>query len=165
MVSLIFVFLLPVSSNSCRFAYAPTLLQSRTHRQSPQFREAELVRDLLYACQGIDSGFLMYGHAAKDGGYILDAAAAGASPPQRTLALQISEVGWLYRCGARESWTNGCHMCFQRCRRLRRRVFRTDALPKRSAQCCIFPCRWLLLRVAAPSAQALQAAAPPYFCH
>ena len=57
-----------------------------------------LARDLIYACQGIDSKYLHYNAAANHslGGYEVDSK-AGIPSVDRQALLVLSEVGWLYR--------------------------------------------------------------------
>lgn len=61
-------------------------------------REPELVRDILYACQGIDGQFLTYEqYRTKGGGFALNDKQAGTSGADRVLVLKLAELGWLYR--------------------------------------------------------------------
>ena len=57
-----------------------------------------LVRDVLYACQGIDGKYLRWQPAScgGSGGY---AANAGVTLPlaEQQLTLQLCELGWLFR--------------------------------------------------------------------
>ena len=63
-----------------------------------QVPEAVLTRDLLYACQGIDSKYLRYNEAASQhlGGYEVDAH-AGVPNVDRQVLLVLSEIGWLFK--------------------------------------------------------------------
>jgi gamma-tubulin complex component 3 len=60
--------------------------------------ETTLVRDVLYACQGIDGKYVRWQAAACDGsgGY---APAPGITLPlaEEQLTLQLCELGWLFR--------------------------------------------------------------------
>jgi len=64
-----------------------------------QVPETMLVRDVLYACQGIDGKYLRWQPAAcgGSGGYAAD---AGVTLPlaEQQLTLQLCELGWLFRC-------------------------------------------------------------------
>ena len=63
-----------------------------------QVAEVVLARDLIYACQGIDSKYLRYNVAANQnmGGYEVDSR-AGIPSVNRQALLVLSEVGWLFR--------------------------------------------------------------------
>ena len=56
--------------------------------------EPELVRDVLFACQGIDGRSLRFD--ARRGAYVVDDAAR-VSPGARRLAEKLAECGWLFR--------------------------------------------------------------------
>ncbi|KAL3160087.1 hypothetical protein ABBQ32_010867 [Trebouxia sp. C0010 RCD-2024] len=63
-----------------------------------QVPEAVLARDLLYACQGIDSKYLRYNDTASQhlGGYEVDAQ-VGVPYVDRQVLLVLSEIGWLFK--------------------------------------------------------------------
>ena len=67
-----------------------------------QVAEEALVRDVLYACQGVNGQFVQYDQDAQQGlgGYVLNAK-AGISAAHRPVMLAICELGWLFRCAAR----------------------------------------------------------------
>ena len=64
-----------------------------------QVAEEALVRDVLYACQGVNGQFVQYDQDAQQGlgGYVLNAK-AGISAAHRPVMLAICELGWLFRC-------------------------------------------------------------------
>ena len=57
-----------------------------------------LARDLIYACQGIDSKHLCYNGSASQqlGGFEVDAR-AGIPTADRQVLLVLSEIGWLFK--------------------------------------------------------------------
>ena len=64
-----------------------------------QVAEEALVRDVLYACQGVNGQVVQYDQDAQQGlgGYVLNAK-AGISAAHRPVMLAICELGWLFRC-------------------------------------------------------------------
>ena len=63
-----------------------------------QVAESVLTRDLIYACQGIDSKYLHYNVAANQnmGGFEIDSR-AGIPAVDRQVLLVLSEIGWLFK--------------------------------------------------------------------
>ena len=63
-----------------------------------QVAESVLARDLIYACQGIDSKYLHYNVAANQnmGGFEIDSR-AGIPAVDRQVLLVLSEIGWLFK--------------------------------------------------------------------
>ena len=63
-----------------------------------QVPEAVLARDLIYACQGIDSKHLHYSDTASQqlGGFEVDGR-AGIPTVERQVLLVLSEIGWLFK--------------------------------------------------------------------
>ena len=54
-----------------------------------------LVREVLYACQGVDGKFLTF--PSDDTGNFLVESSLGAPTPERQLMLKLAELGWLFR--------------------------------------------------------------------
>ena len=63
-------------------------------RANLEVGEAELVRDVLFACQGIDGKYIRYSGAIAS--YAV-AADAPVTPGARHLARKLTELGWLFR--------------------------------------------------------------------
>eukprot|EP00898_Chlorokybus_atmophyticus_P006935 jgi/Chlat1/7242/Chrsp58S06891 len=63
-------------------------------RTDSQVPESALVRDVLYACQGIDGKYIRFDNNAD--GYIVDPK-VGVARPTRELLRRICELGWLYK--------------------------------------------------------------------
>eukprot|EP00884_Botryococcus_braunii_P022214 jgi/Botrbrau1/8677/Bobra.0087s0030.1 len=63
-----------------------------------ELSDSELVRDVLYACQGLNGHYIKYRTTAEGGlgGYEVDAT-AGIPLPQRQLLARLCELGWLFR--------------------------------------------------------------------
>ena len=69
-------------------------LLAREATLSAEVGEPELVRDVLFACQGIDGKFLKFDPA--EGAYVVRADAP-VSPGAAVLARKLTELGWLFR--------------------------------------------------------------------
>ena len=54
-----------------------------------------LVREVLYACQGVSGKYLTM--PSDDSGNFLIDPAIGAPTPEKQLILKMSELGWLFR--------------------------------------------------------------------
>jgi len=64
-----------------------------------QVSEAELVREVLCACQAVDGRIIRFSGAAAGGrGGAEIAPEAGVSAVHRQLVLRLCELGWLFRC-------------------------------------------------------------------
>lgn len=83
---------------SCLFAW-PKLGDTRQLGRHVQVPDAELVRDVLYVCQGLNGHHIKYRTTAEGGlgAYQVDPT-AGIPSPQRQLLARLCELGWLYRC-------------------------------------------------------------------
>lgn len=81
-----------------QFKSIVSTLGSPLHSCSLQVPEAVLARDLIYACQGIDSKYLSYNGSAsqQSEGFEVDAH-AGVPTADRQVLLVLSEIGWLFK--------------------------------------------------------------------
>jgi gamma-tubulin complex component 3 len=69
-----------------------TAALARAHRR--QVPESELVRDVIFVCQGINGRYIRYDAAAE--GYVIDPS-VGIPRAARQLAQRLCEAGWLFR--------------------------------------------------------------------
>lgn len=82
---------------------------ARRHRPAhtggrAQVSEAELVREVLCACQAVDGRIIRYSGAAAGGrGGAEVAPEAGVPAVHRQAVLRLCELGWLFRCAARRA--------------------------------------------------------------